>query len=169
MEIWRVVSVNTNYEVSDNGKVRSLLTGRVLAATPRENGYVSVILRGVKGGHKRHYAHRLVAQAFIGDLVEKSVVNHLNFVRHDNRSVNLEITTTAENVQYSVLAGRMEDNGRNAPFGDAHKLSKVCGEQVLEIRRLFVEGLTKAELSRRYGVTKTQIANIINRLSWAHL
>lgn len=168
MEEWRVVAVHERYEVSDQGRVRNRLTGRVLAATPRKNGYVSVIFKDGKA-QKRYYAHRLVAAAFIGELSEDSVVNHLNFTRHDNRACNLEITTTAENVAYSVAAGRMVDNGRNAPRGERHKLSKVTAEQVLEIRHLHSCGVTPTELGLRYGVVKQQIANIVKRVSWYHI
>lgn len=168
MEEWRPVSVHRRYEVSNLGGVRNSLTGRVLAATPRKNGYVSVIFKD-GATQKRYYAHRLVADAFIQRLAEGAVVNHLNFIRHDNRVENLELTTTAENVKYSVLAGRMADNGRNAPCGDAHKLSKMSSDTVLELRFLFKNGMSKASLSRRYLITKTQVANIINRVSWAHI
>lgn len=168
MEEWRTVSVHERYEVSSLGRVRNRVTGRVLAATPRKNGYVSVIFKDGKS-QKRYYAHRLVAAAFVGPLEADSVVNHLNFVRHDNRACNLEITTTAENVAYSVAAGRMVDNGRNAPRGERHKLSKVTAEQVLEIRALHAAGTTATELGLRYGVVKQQIASIVKRVSWSHV
>lgn len=168
MEEWRSVSAHPRYEVSSLGRVRNLITGRVLAATPRKNGYISVIFKD-GDSQKRYYAHRLVAEAFVRTIGEYCVVNHLNFVRHDNRAENLEVTTTEENVKYSVLAGRMAENGRNAPCGDDHKLSKMSSDAVLELRFLFQNGIRKASLSRVYGIAKTQVANIINRVSWSHI
>lgn len=168
MEEWRKVSVHPRYEVSDQGGVRNSITGRVLAATPRKNGYVSVIFKD-GDSQKRYYAHRLVADAFLGGIDEDQVVNHLNFIRHDNRADNLEVVTAAQNVDYSKAAGRMADNGRNAPKGDDHKLSKLSANEVLEIRSLHAGGASLSSLGRRYGVVKQQISNIVNRVSWAHI
>lgn len=168
MEEWRRVTVHPRYEVSDLGRVRNSITGRVLAATPRKNGYVSVIFKD-GDSQKRYYAHRLVADAFLGGIREDQVVNHLNFIRNDNRASNLEVTTTALNVKYSKDAGRLAANGDNSPKGEAHKISKVNEAAVYEIRSGFVEGRRKADLARQFNITPTQIANIINRVSWAHI
>lgn len=169
MEEWRAVKVDSRYEVSNLGEVRNASTKKVFAATPRKNGYISVMFTSTDGKQKRYYAHRLVADAFLGGIEEDQVVNHLNFVRHDNRSDNLEVTTTLENVRHSVRAGHLALNGENSPKGEAHSISKVSESDVHAIRSGFSDGRTKASLSREFGVTPPQIANIINRVSWAHI
>ncbi|RHZ46480.1 hypothetical protein Glove_620g4 [Diversispora epigaea] len=49
------------------------------------------------------YAHRLVVQAFISNPKNKSSVNHLNGIRHDNRTDNLEWVTLKKNANRKVF------------------------------------------------------------------
>jgi hypothetical protein len=81
------------YEVSDLGRVRSLkratTSGKVLKGVPDKDGYIYVSLS--KNNIKRRYSvHRLVAAAFIqNDNPQKTVINHRNEDKQDNRAENL--------------------------------------------------------------------------------
>ena len=46
--------------------------------------------------------HRLVAQYFLPNPLNKNCVNHKNCIRHDNRVENLEWVTTKENTDYTL-------------------------------------------------------------------
>lgn len=162
---WAVVQVNPLYEVSDAGRVRRIDTGRTLDPNPRVNGYISVSLSG-DAGKRRFYVHRLVADAFLGGCPAGLQVNHINFNRADNRAANLEVVTCAQNAAHSKAAGRTVDNGRNTPRGDASPNSKLNSQQVANIRALVAEGALKARVARQFGITKQQIANIVERRSW---
>lgn len=104
------------YEVSDLGNIRSvarvverfrfgkteLIPYPSIYVKQRLNykGYRDVILQR-DGKRKTLLVHRLVAAAFCnangGDQV-----NHLNSIRHDNRSENLEWCTGKENVTHAI-------------------------------------------------------------------
>lgn len=170
IEEWRHCPQGPNHEVSNMGRVRNSVTGRVLSSRPRKNGYVSAIFKFSIDDQRRYYVHRLVAHAFIRELTSNDVVNHLNFLRSDNRLQNLELTDVVGNVLHSKLAGRLADNGRNTPVGDSSVCSKLNEQQVIEIRRKFATGSrSKSSLASEYGVVKQQIANIVNRVSWKHV
>lgn len=167
-EHWKPIHFGFGYEVSNLGRVRSEVSGLVLRSKPRINGYISAALKGADG-QKRFYVHRLVAAAFIRPINQGEVVNHINFIRSDNRACNLEIVTPAQNAAHSVAAGRYADNGRNVPRGDLSPGSKVRSGDVLTIRERHASGESLGALGRQFGITKNQVSNIVNRRSWAHL
>ncbi|MBR0527993.1 MAG: NUMOD4 motif-containing HNH endonuclease [Prevotella sp.] len=100
-EIWHKCEVPyTRYEVSNLGRVRNALTGRVLRPRKSRKGYLDVLLQ-YKGQTKRFYVHKLVAIAFVEGWREGLEVNHKNGVKTDNRAENLEWVTSSENKQHA--------------------------------------------------------------------
>lgn len=55
--------------------------------------------------NKRHYVHRLVAQAFIPNPENKPQINHKNGIRSDNDLSNIEWTTQSENMIHAYKTG----------------------------------------------------------------
>lgn len=108
-EQWRdVEGYDGMYQVSDLGRVRSLKFGkvRVLRARKNGNGYLMVDL--CKDGKvKRFLVHRLVAQAFIqNDDESKTIINHINECKSDDRAVNLEWCDYRYNSTYNDIHHR---------------------------------------------------------------
>lgn len=91
----------SKYEISSDGRVRSLRTNRLLKGNT-VSGYQRFALRD-EALHKTVYkmAHRLVAEFFLESYAEHLVVNHKNFDRMDNRAENLECITTLENIKHA--------------------------------------------------------------------
>lgn len=86
------------------GKTRQV-KAKILKPIPSRAGYHCVEL--YKNGSKaKYYIHRLVALTFIGNPPEaKSVVNHKNRNKTDNRMENLEWVTHAENITHGYSFG----------------------------------------------------------------
>ena len=90
-----------NYAVSNYGKVMNISRKEML--TPYIKNQYAYVLPCNKGKTKNYRINRLVAFAFVsGRTAEKNIVNHLNENKLDNRSVNLEWTTSRGNTIHSV-------------------------------------------------------------------
>lgn len=116
MELWKPVpGLAGIYEVSDQGRVRSLdhnsiipangpsarciRAGRVLKPSTDYKGYLRVRLYTPEGPRNVR-VHRIVAEAFIPNPDNKPQINHINGVKTDNSVKNLEWVTQSENQRH---------------------------------------------------------------------
>lgn len=119
---WKdIVGYEGLYQVSDDGRVRSLSRlkicgftgkkqtvqkGRILKQGYTNDGYAFVNL--VKEGKsKPHYIHRLVAQAFIPNPLNLPYVNHKDENPDNNAVWNLEWCTPKYNANYGTAKERI--------------------------------------------------------------
>jgi hypothetical protein len=112
-ESWRdIVGYEGHYQVSDQGRVRSLprhrrghlgaptlVRGRVLKQAT--SGRYPMVLLCREGQRRAHSVHRLVAVAFLRPDPSRPEVNHRDGVRTNNSVSNLEWMTRSENVAHS--------------------------------------------------------------------
>ena len=99
-ERWRVIDGHPNYEVSSLGKVRNIVTGKVLTPYDDGKGYLRVKVYG-----KSLRLHILVASAFLSNPDKKPVVNHLHGNKYDCRASQLEWATYSENLTHAWRTG----------------------------------------------------------------
>lgn len=159
-ERWKPIEgYESLYEVSDYGRIRrspdgKLRPGAEIAPVPSGSGYLTCNLYK-QGRMKGHKIHRLVAAAFIGPSAGLHV-NHKNFVKTDNRLINLEYVTVAENNAHAIAGGR--------------SASKLTRSQVKEMRRAYASGkVTQRQLAARYGVHPQTVSSAIRGASWGHV
>lgn len=159
------------YEVSNLGRVRSLLYGggvgasRVLKPGVKKRGYKYVVL-ACNGVAKTHSVHCLVASAFLGEPAPGFEVNHINRDPRDNRIENLEYMTHLENIRYR-LPGSWA--GVGAPYGERNGSAKLTEANVIEIKRRLAEGAMQKTLAAEYNVSQLAIHKIATGKTWKHL
>lgn len=108
IEEWRdIEELGGVYQVSNLGRIKSKPREGTKGGIIKQfliDRYMKVHLynNGIRGFY---FIHRLVAKAFIPNPDNKPQVNHINGNRYDNRAINLEWTTSQENIRHSY------DNG----------------------------------------------------------
>ena len=128
------------------------------------------------GGHRDshylsthgYYSHRLVAEAFLGD-IEGMEVNHLNGNKFDNRLENLEIVTTKENMIHSWALG-LRDSQKLLPVEIERK---YLIEDIKKIERTWylldrdfnkiVYSSNQEKLAKYIGVSRQTVNNSYRR------
>lgn len=113
MEIWKDIKGYENiYQVSNTGRVKRIGVYRnqskkewsrekLLKPAIKENKYMFVAL-SKNGKVSAKYIHRLVAEAFINNPLNKPTVNHKDGDRCNNTVENLEWATYLENNIHSI-------------------------------------------------------------------
>lgn len=177
-EVWKAVpGFEGAYEVSDQGRVRSLdrviqkktrwggvsdvLTpGRVLSLGPHKGGYRTVHLYA--GGRQRATVlHILVAEVFCGPRPSPAhEVRHLDGDPKNCSAVNLRWGTRIENEQDKERHGTRL-RGEDCP------VSKLSIDDVLAIRSR--RGELQKDLAEEYGCTFGNISAVQLGRSWRHV
>ncbi len=169
-ELWKpIIGYETDYEVSNHGRVRRISSGsnnaqpgRILG-TYNGHGYLNTTLCS-QGQVRRFRTHVLVARAFVLNPESKPQVNHKDGNKANNYYENLEWATPSENQRHAVAAGlHMKLPGESNPQ------SKLTTAQVLQIREWRAKGCSLATLAAEYGVGIMQISRICSRKRWAHI
>ena len=105
----KIEQLNNLYEVSDSGLIRKIKTGKLLKPKLNHKGYERITIL-IKGNRYIFRVHRLVAQAFIPNPLNKPQVNHKNGIKTDNRVDNLEWVSNSENIKHAEHNGLVQKN-----------------------------------------------------------
>lgn len=121
--------------------------------------YHGVRVGCLDGKWRTMYVHRLVAEAWIPNPLNKEEVNHIDSDKKNNNLDNLEWVTSQENTNHYI-----QNNGGRAPN------CKLSFETAAEIRKAFVDapkkwGMVK-KLARLYKVAPSTIRSVLNRSRW---
>ena len=106
---------NTNYLVSDDGKIYSKKMRKYLTPKVNHDGYHRVQIW--ENGKCRFVSwHRIVAETFIPNPNDCEVVNHIDGDKQNNCVENLEWCTQAENIRHAWKTG-LSTHENHARYG----------------------------------------------------
>lgn len=101
-EQWRPIDGFPNYQVSNRGRVKNLMSGKVLKNRSNNHGYPYVALPKGDGKSKNMLVHRLVAEAFIPNPLNLLQVNHIDENKTNNNVTNLDWVSASQNMRHSA-------------------------------------------------------------------
>lgn len=148
-----------NYLINKNGYIYSKYVNRLLNPNKNKNGYLYVTL--TNNERKTFFVHRLVMETFSNDKNNKSIINHKNNKRDDNRLSNLEWVSYSENNNHMVVS----DNNIDIS-GNKNPMSKLTEKEVIEI---YLSDEKASNLSKKYNVAIRQIYRIKNKERWSNI
>ena len=183
-EIWKDIP-NTFYQIGSCGNIRNKNNGRINVPFDRNRtGYIRAILFDGKGGKKRYFVHRLVAQAFIPNPENKPMVNHIDGDRTNNCVENLEWVTASENMKHAYYTLKREmgfaygKGGSDVVWNKGKDIKtlrpeigkkvaatrlKRCSSRNVDIITLYKAGHKVKDIAKQYGICTRQIQHIIKR------
>lgn len=173
-ERWRPVVGHKGYEVSDQGRIRSVdrtivyyrkgvrinkrLTGVMLKpASCTTSDHLMVVLE-----YNFHMAvHRAVLEAFTGPCPDGQECRHANDVANDNRLVNLSWGTRSQNLYDAIRNGRK-------PVGERHYFAKLKNDDIPKIRKKLLR-MNASDIAYEYKVSRRTIEQVRSGKSWRHI
>ncbi len=161
-EAWRpVVGYEGRYDVSDQGRVWSHLTNRVMQPAPTSRGYLSVVLSdgSIPKRPRTFTVADLVLAAFVGPKPIGYEVDHGERGKQCNWLSNLEYVTRVENNR------RNSERGVIVTFeGSHHTNAKLSDSDVRRLREWRATGKRYGlrPLARELGVSETTASHAAN-------
>lgn len=156
----------SKYIITEFGDVipfrRQGSNGNPLKHQIMKNGYHKVWLRN-DGEKECKYVHRLVAEHFIPNPLNKPCINHLDGNKDNNHVSNLEWCTYSENMKHAIKNG-LNHTPKNS--GELHPMHKVTKDDVFEIKNLYENGMSVSQIKTHFNISTRQIYKIINEEAW---
>ena len=170
----KIPLVTTGMEFTGNFKF-ILEPEREMSYTLNNRGYLTVVIR-----RKTHMLHRLIAQAFLPNLENKAMVNHLDGNKQNNHVSNLEWCTVQENNQHARETGLHKQAKGYTPnyqsadtkqksLANLKDKSKLSPEDVRYVRKVFVprsKDFSATALAKQFGTSVAAMCKIVSGKSY---
>jgi hypothetical protein len=146
VEVFRSIDGYESYAISSFGRVKNVITGKILKARNGKYGYLRVNLYEYRV-MKTHQVHRLVANAFIDNPDDKLCVDHKNNDKTNNHISNLRFATNKENQQNSKLSIKNTSGAKGVTFGKNRWRASIVIDGI-KIHIGYYDNLEDAKLAR---------------------
>ena len=129
------------------------------------NGYGKFGIGNKEQGIKGTFAsHRFAYYLHNGVDPKESIVQHTCDNTKCCNPYHLELGTHKTNAEDRKVKGRnANQNGLNNP------INKYSEELILEIRRLYADGMKAIPIAEKYGMNPCYVREIVRKLVWKHI
>ena len=91
------------YAANENGEIMNVRLRKAMRGNEKPNGYLKITIYTSKKEYKNYLSHRFIYECFYGLIEKGKFINHINFIKTDNRLENLEAVTRSENNKKSAI------------------------------------------------------------------
>jgi hypothetical protein len=160
METWlAVVGYEGLYEVSSDGRIRNVRTGKLKVYTYDKQKRRPFVGLWRNNKIRIIYPHKAVLEAFVGPRPKGMEACHNNGDPFDNKVTNLRWDTTRNNQLDRIKHGTSNRGERCA----AAKLTEA------QVRAIRADTRLQREIAAEYGVRENTISRIKSGKRWAHI
>ena len=148
-ETWKPINGFPKYQVSNQGRIKNIESGRIFTGTRDAFGYIHVRLINPQGTYTLRKVHRLVAEAFLPNPEGKPIIDHIDEDKTNNTLGNLRWVTYSENSQAYEKKRKEPDSEKQLL---QHKIAQYTldGELVATFDK--ISEITKTLSIGRYGI-----------------
>jgi hypothetical protein len=149
MEFWKKIKEFKDYEISNQGSVKSLKFNKQKILTGRKTtkGYLKVLLLSEEKKFN-FFVHRLVAQEFLPNPNNLTQVNHIDGNKLNNSVENLEWCDGFHNMNHSFK-------------NNTHK-TKYSEDKIKEILKYKNSGFSSTVISKLVGVNRRYVSGVLS-------
>lgn len=175
-EKWKLLSFKAptkgnNYEISNNGRLRSIdkITGNIRLLNPSvlKRGNLKMFNIKLEGNNTQGiYIHKAVAENFVKRKdSSKNKILHLDGVKTNNHWRNLKWCTLSELRKVHIEKGLF-------PNISERKASniKLTESKVKRLKKMLKKGkIKKSKIAEKFGISETQVSRIERGENWGHV
>jgi len=164
-EIWKThPRIDERYEFSNYGRFRNVDKNIILKQTVnlgKNQAYVITFLKLRNSKERKRFRiHRIVAELFVPNPNNYSIINHIDGDKLNNHYTNLEWCDDLINIRHAI------DNNLRA-YSHAQKLTI---EDVIKIRQVYDStNITQADLARYYNVSPLNLSYVLTYKSYGRI
>lgn len=149
-ETWKSIDDFPKYQVSDQGRIKNIQSGRIFIGSRDAFGYMHVRLINPYGGYTLKKVHRLVAEAFLPNPEGKPIIDHIDGDKTRNMLDNLRWVTHSENSRAYDKKRREANPGKRKEI--THKIAQYTKDGELVATFDKVSDITKATGIGKFGI-----------------
>lgn len=121
VEVWMPIKGYFNYQISSFGRVKNMKRNKILQCSIQTTGYSQVCLLGTDGEQRMLLVHRLVADAFLENPLNKQCVDHIDSDHLNNHIENLRFATHRENAMNRCKRGASSSRFKGVNYHEPSK------------------------------------------------
>ena len=158
--MWSTRPGSIGYLIGSNGVVIGR-RGKPLAGGKDTKGYPKVLMFDINNKQKTPKVHRLVAEAFLLNPLNKPQVNHKDANKENNDLSNLEWATNSENHAHKMNLGL-----NISPRGEASGRAIITEEGACCI---YMDERSKKTIAEEFGVSLATVYAIKSKRNWKYI
>ena len=157
--MWSTRPGSIGYLIGSNGVVIGR-RGKPMVGSKNTKGYPQVLMYDIHNKIKSRKRHRLVAEAFLLNPMNKPQVNHKDANKENNDLSNLEWATNSENHAHKMNLGL-----NISPRGEASGIAIITEEDACCI---YMDERSKKIIAEEYGVSLSTVYAIKGKRNWKY-